>query len=191
MLEQIQVRDAGLKSHQDHLEEQVAQRTQQLQRVNTELVTAKDRAEAASRSKSNFLANMSHEIRTPMTAIVGYSDMMLEPQQTMSDRQDCLQIIRRNGRHLMALINDILDISKIEAGKMTVERIACDLPNLVIDVASLMRPRTVEKGLEFAVNFAGPIPQQIQSDGLRLKQILVNLLGNAIKFTHKGRIEMR
>jgi CheY-like chemotaxis protein/HPt (histidine-containing phosphotransfer) domain-containing protein len=134
---------------------------------------------------------MSHEIRTPMTAIVGYSDMMLEPQQTMSDRQDCLQIIRRNGRHLMALINDILDISKIEAGKMTVERIACDLPNLVIDVASLMRPRAVEKGLEFSVNFVGPTAQQIQSDGLRLKQILVNLLGNAIKFTHKGRIELR
>ena len=191
MLTQIQIRDAGLKSHQDHLEVQVAQRTEQLQRMNTELTTAKDRAEAASRAKSNFLANMSHEIRTPMTAIVGYSDLMLEPEQTLSDRQDCLQIIRRNGRHLMALINDILDISKIEADKMTVERIPCDLPNLVIDVASLMRPKTVDKGLEFTVNFAGSIPQQISTDALRLKQILVNLLGNAIKFTHKGRIELR
>ena len=191
MLTQIQIRDAGLKSHQDHLEEQVAQRTEQLQRMNTELTTAKDRAEAASRAKSNFLANMSHEIRTPMTAIVGYSDLMLEPDQTLSDRQDCLQIIRRNGRHLMALINDILDISKIEADKMTVERIPCDLPNLVIDVASLMRPKMVDKGLEFTVDFDGSIPQTIQTDSLRLKQILVNLLGNAIKFTHKGRISLR
>jgi signal transduction histidine kinase/DNA-binding response OmpR family regulator len=191
MLTQIQIRDAGLKSHQDHLEDQVAQRTEQLQRMNTELSGAKDRAEAASRAKSNFLANMSHEIRTPMTAIVGYSDLMLEPDQTLSDRQDCLQIIRRNGRHLMALINDILDISKIEADKMTVERIPCDLPNLVIDVASLMRPKTVDKGLEFTVDFEGSIPQTIQTDALRLKQILVNLLGNAIKFTHKGRISLR
>ncbi len=191
MLEQIQIRDAGLKSHQDHLEEQVAQRTNQLQKLNTELSGAKDRAEAASRAKSNFLANMSHEIRTPMTAIVGYSDLMLEPQQTLSDRQDCLQIIRRNGRHLMALINDILDISKIEAEKMTVERLPCDLPNMVIDVASLMRPKAVDKGLEFKVKFEGSIPQQISTDALRLKQILVNLIGNAIKFTQKGRIEIR
>jgi signal transduction histidine kinase/DNA-binding response OmpR family regulator len=191
MLEQIQLRDAGLKSHQDHLEEQVALRTEELQKLNTELGAAKDRAEAASRAKSNFLANMSHEIRTPMTAIVGYSDVMLEPNQTLSDRQDCLQIIRRNGRHLMALINDILDISKIEADKMTVERIPCDLPHLVIDVASLMRPKTVEKGLEFKVDFSGPIPQVVSTDALRLKQILVNLLGNAIKFTHKGRIELK
>jgi len=191
MLEQIQLRDAGLKSHQDHLEEQVALRTEELQKLNTELGAAKDRAEAASRAKSNFLANMSHEIRTPMTAIVGYSDVMLEPNQTLSDRQDCLQIIRRNGRHLMALINDILDISKIEADKMTVERIPCDLPHLVIDVASLMRPKTVEKGLEFKVDFSGPIPQVVSTDALRLKQILVNLLGNAIKFTHNGRIELK
>jgi signal transduction histidine kinase/DNA-binding response OmpR family regulator len=191
MLEQIQLRDAGLKSHQDHLEEEVAARTEELRKVNVDLSAAKDRAEAASRAKSNFLANMSHEIRTPMTAIVGYSDVMLEPSQTLSDRQDCLQIIRRNGRLLMQLINDILDISKIEADKMTVERIPCDLPHLVIDVASLMRPKTVEKGLDFKVDFAGAIPQTVSTDALRVKQILVNLLGNAIKFTHKGRIELR
>jgi len=190
MLAQIQLRDESLKSHQDHLEEQVAVRTEQLQKLNTELSGAKDRAEAASRAKSNFLANMSHEIRTPMTAIVGYSDLMLEPNQTLSDRQDCLQIIRRNGRHLMALINDILDISKIEAEKMTVERIPCDLPHLVIDVVSLMRPKTLDKGLDFKINFLGAIPQQVATDALRLKQILVNLMGNAIKFTHKGRIEL-
>jgi signal transduction histidine kinase len=191
MLDQIQLRDAGLKAHQDHLEELVEHRTEQLQKVNADLSAARDRAEAASRAKSNFLANMSHEIRTPMTAIVGYSDLMLEPSQTLSDRQDCLQIIRRNGRHLMALINDILDISKIEAGKMTVERIACDLPHLVVDVASLMRPRAVDKGLDFRLLFDGRIPQHITSDALRVKQILMNLLGNAIKFTSSGLVALK
>ena len=190
MLEQIQMRDAGLKAHQDHLEEQVASRTEQLRKLNRELSDARDRAEAASRAKTNFLANMSHEIRTPMTAIIGYSDMMLEPDQSLSDRQDCLQVIRRNGRHLLELINDVLDISKIEAGKMAVERIACELPQLVADVASLMRARAIDKSLDFKVTFKGPIPQQIATDALRIKQILVNLLGNAIKFTHMGQIEL-
>src|SRR6185503_10695686 len=162
----------------------------QLQKLNKELSDARDRAEAASRAKSSFLANMSHEIRTPMTAIIGYSDMMLEPNQSLSDRQDCLQVIRRNGRHLLELINDILDISKIEAGKMTVERIRTDLPQLMTDVASLMRPRALDKGLDFNVKFQGAVPQQITTDALRTKQILVNLLGNAIKFTHMGSIEL-
>ena len=190
MLEQIQLRDAGIKAHQDHLEEQVASRTEQLRKLNRDLSDARDRAEAASRAKTSFLANMSHEIRTPMTAIIGYSDMMLEPNQSLSDRQDCLQVIRRNGRHLLELINDILDISKIEAGKMDVERIACDLPQLVADVASLMRPRAIDKALAFNVAFKGPIPQQITTDALRVKQILMNLLGNAIKFTHMGGITL-
>jgi len=191
MLGQMQARDAELAAHRDHLEQQVEHRTEELVRLNRQLIDEKDRAEAASRAKSNFLANMSHEIRTPMTAIVGYADLMLEPEQTLSDRQDCLQVIRRNGRHLLDLINDILDISKIEAGKMTVEPVTTNLPELMADLISLLRPRATGKGLKFALEAAGPVPIRIQTDPLRLRQILMNLLGNAIKFTQQGDIRLR
>jgi PAS domain S-box-containing protein len=148
-------------------------------------------AQAASVSKTAFLANMSHEIRTPMTAIVGYSDLLLDPARTPSDRSDALQVIRRNARHLLALINDVLDVSKIEAGQMTVERLEVDLPQLVAEVASLCRPKAVEKGLGFGVAFEGPIPKTVRTDPLRVKQVLTNLLGNATKFTAAGSITLR
>jgi PAS domain S-box-containing protein len=156
--------------------------------VEEELSKAKEAAEAASRAKSEFLANMSHEIRTPMNAILGFADRMLAPNQGLSDLQNWVQIIRRNGQHLLNLINDILDISKIEAAQMTTETIACHLPQLLGDLRSLMRPRAMEKGLEFELLFNGPIPKTIVTDPLRMKQILVNLIGNAIKFTPGGRI---
>jgi len=191
MLSQIQERDRQLEQHRNHLEEQVLSRTEELRAVNAQLAAAKDRAEAASRAKTAFLANMSHEIRTPMTAILGYSDLLLEPNRTLSDRQDCLQVIRRNARHLLDLINDILDISKIEADKMTLERIPSDLPQAIAEAVSLIRPRAVQKELNFRVDFEGAIPRQILTDPLRLKQILMNVLGNAIKFTQKGEVRLR
>jgi signal transduction histidine kinase/ActR/RegA family two-component response regulator len=174
-----------------HIEEEVNRRTIELRESNEELGRAKAEAERANRAKDHFLANMSHEIRTPITAIVGFADVVLEPDQTLSDRHDLLQVIRRNARHLLDLINDILDVSKIEAGQMSVERIPCELQQLVAEAVSLVRPRVTEKGLELKVVFDGAIPRKIQTDPLRLRQILVNLIGNAQKFTEQGSIELR
>ena len=141
MLMEIQQRDLVLQAHRDRLEDLVALRTEELVEVNRDLTKARDQAERASDAKSAFLANMSHEIRTPMTAILGYSDLLVEQRQSPSDQRDAFQVIRRNARHLLDLINDILDISKIEAGKMNVERIPVDLPSLIGEVVSIMRPR--------------------------------------------------
>jgi signal transduction histidine kinase len=139
------------------------------------LTKATREAETANRSKSEFLANMSHEIRTPMGAILGFADMLLHRSPEECAQAGCVQIIQRNALHLLELINEILDLSKVEAGQMKVERISCDLPALLSEIVSLMRPRAAEKGLAFGVTFQGPIPRLIQTDPLRLRQILVNL----------------
>jgi len=148
------------------------------------------RTEAANQTKSQFLANMSHEIRSPMTAILGHADMLLHVEGSENDVLACVQTIRRNGDHLLSLINDILDLSKIEAGKILVERIECSPGAILCDVESLMRVRAIEGGLNFSVEFATPVPATIQSDPTRIKQILINLVGNAIKFTRKGSVKV-
>ncbi|MEM9803003.1 MAG: PAS domain-containing protein, partial [Planctomycetota bacterium] len=159
-----------------------------------ELESLRERAELASRSKSEFLANVSHEIRTPLTAILGYADILREDgniERAPRRRIEMLDTIQSAGRHLLTLINDILDLSKIEANRMTVEEIEFHLPELLLEVAELVRPRVDEKGLRLDVEVATPIPAMIQSDPTRLRQILVNVLGNASKFTNEGRIVMR
>jgi PAS domain S-box-containing protein len=158
--------------------------------VAAELQRAKESAEAGSRLKTEFLANMSHEIRTPMMAILGYTDLLRETNQDPTERDQSLRIIQRNGEHLLAVINDILDLSKIEAGHMVVETVHFNPFTVVMEAASLVRPRARDKGITFQVMSQGEIPATIQSDPVRLRQILINLLGNAIKFTQRGGVRL-
>ena len=159
----------------------------------TDLAAAKEQAEAFSRCKTEFLANMSHEIRTPMTSILGYADVLLEDgdlSRAPENRIEAICTIKRNGDHLLRIINDILDLSKIEAGKMTVESVWCSPVQLMADVESLMRVRAESKGLDFRVECLSELPEMIRSDPTRLRQILVNLVGNAIKFTDHGSVRV-
>ncbi|MDH5230541.1 MAG: ATP-binding protein [Gammaproteobacteria bacterium] len=155
------------------------------------LEQARDEALSASRSKSEFLANMSHEIRTPLTAIIGFAESSLDADQTMAERLEALQTIIRSGRHLLSVINDILDLSKIEAAKLEIERIAFEPLAIVEEVMRLVRIQADEKGLTLKVDFQFPLPHTIINDPLRIKQVLINLCSNAIKFTQEGEICIR
>jgi signal transduction histidine kinase/DNA-binding response OmpR family regulator len=154
------------------------------------LELAQANAEAASQAKSAFLANTSHEIRTPMAAILGYLELLAEEGVTREQSLEYNAIMQRNAKHLLDLINQVLDLSKIEAGQMTTELIACDPGTLVREVASLMRPLAIEKGIEFSVEFRGAIPSTIQTDPTRLRQIVLNLVSNAVKFTERGSVTL-
>ncbi len=161
-----------------------------LERSDHDLRLAKTAAEQANRTKSEFLANMSHEIRTPMMAITGYADLLNDSSQGIVARQEAVGIIRRNASHLLTIINDILDLSKIEAGELAIERVSCSPCQVLFDVVSLMRVRAVEKGLALKTRIDGSIPEFIQADPTRLRQILINLVGNAIKFTDSGWVKI-
>ncbi|MEX2119774.1 MAG: ATP-binding protein [Pirellulales bacterium] len=160
-----------------------------LEAANQSLARYSEAAGAASRAKSEFMANMSHEIRTPMTAILGFADVL---RSNLIDAENIAAIdtIRRNGEYLLELLNDVLDLSKIEAGKLRVERMACSPRQVLGEVASLMEGRAHAKGLWFETAMAGGVPEYIQSDPTRLRQILMNLVGNAVKFTEEGGIRL-
>ena len=160
-----------------------------LREERNRLKKANARAELANQAKSAFLANMSHEIRTPMNAILGYVEL-LQGTTSSQDDLDALAIIRRNGNHLLEIINSILDLSKIEADRVEVERLDVSLPQFVEDVIALMGTQASEKSLELRVRCEGRIPETIETDPTRLRQVLLNLLGNAIKFTPKGTVEL-
>ena len=150
------------------------------------LSEAHDKALKANMAKGSFLANMSHEIRTPLTAIIGFSESLRDTSQTDSERLSVVNTIIRSGRHLLRVINDILDLSKIEADKLEVERIVSSPFELLADVKSVMGMQAREKGLSFYIEYDSPLPGRIVTDPTRLKQILLNLCSNAIKFTEKG-----
>ena len=156
----------------------------------SELVAARRQAEEASHAKSRFLAGMSHEIRTPMTAILGYADLLADPSLPASDHDNYVAVIRRNGEHLLGLINDVLDIARIEAGKLRMVVGPCSLVSVIADVVSMMRVRADLQGTVLDVRYDGPLPQTIHSDAGRLRQALVNLVGNAVKFTERGSVHI-
>ena len=168
-----------LRRYKDHLEETVHQRT-------SELLLARDAAEAANRAKSQFLASMSHELRTPLNAILGFSHLLRQDDALSKDQRENLDIINRSGAHLLTLINDVLEIAKIEAGRVQLENEPFDLGAMVYDVSEMMRLRAEQKGLWLKVDQSSLFPRFIKGDVARLRQILINLVGNAVKFTKDG-----
>lgn len=210
-------REARLEEHRAYaarLEEEVYARTQQLRQRNAELERARAeieqhlqtarlqtheceaamrRAEEANSSKTRFLANMSHEVRTPLTAILGFTDVIDELCHDDSNEEirQNLQVIRRNGEHLLGVINDILDISRIESGRLECERSVCQPPKVVQEVVDSLKEIAAAKGISLTASAVGTVPEQIMTDPVRLRQILINLVGNAIKFTPEGGVEVR
>ncbi len=181
---------ATLARTRTRAEEIAARMASSLQRSEREARDLAERAATASRAKSRFLANMSHEIRTPMTAILGYADLLGGEQAELTDRQrrDYSATIKENGQHLLAIINDLLDISRIEAGKMQIDPHPVSPRDLLERVRALMRVRAESKGLVLRLKLSDDLPAAIETDPLRLRQILVNLVGNAVKFTELGHV---
>ncbi|MEW4570471.1 ATP-binding protein [Tautonia sp. JC769] len=175
-----------------HAQMKLAEHAEALEQANRKLAELTAEAESANQAKSDFLAHMSHEIRTPMTAILGYSEELLREVQAGDEpsRLDALRTIRENGEHLLDIVNDVLDLSRIEAGRLEVDRRPVELPRVLAEVESLIGVLARRKGLALQVGFEGRIPVRIETDAVRLKQVLVNLVSNAVKYTDQGRVAL-
>jgi signal transduction histidine kinase/DNA-binding response OmpR family regulator/HPt (histidine-containing phosphotransfer) domain-containing protein len=196
MLERLQAGEQQLETQRKSLEEQVRERTAQLSSANQELEkavaelrTARDLAESASRSKSQFLANMSHEIRTPMNGVLGMAELLLKSPLS-PDQKRMAEAALRSGESLLGIINDILDFSRIEAGRLELEIVELDLREVTEDVVEFLAPRAHAKGLELLCRVEESIPPVVRGDPGRLRQVLINLVGNAVKFTARGEVSV-
>jgi two-component system sensor histidine kinase/response regulator len=190
MLERLQHYREQVEEHQHTLETQVDERTRELKQRTEEAVELARQAEEASRAKSQFLANMSHEIRTPMNGVLGMTELLLESEQSPTQRR-FTKTVHESARSLLDLINDILDFSRAEVGRLDLELGAFDLHEMVGDIADLLADQAQSKGLELACFIEDDVPQVVQADPVRLRQILTNLVGNAVKFTEAGEVVVR
>ena len=190
MLEQIQERDNILASYRHELEEKVKERTRNLLQAKEAAEQAREAAEAASQSKSEFLATMSHEIRTPMNGVLGMTELLLDSDLDIRARR-LADTAHRSAKSLLDVINDILDFSKIEANKLQLNHENFDLRSLLKDTLELVTEQARHKGLDLELDLPRALPVQVTGDPVKLRQILVNLLGNAVKFTEQGKVKLR
>lgn len=184
LMNELAAQNRELESHRAELENTVASRTAALRQ-------AMDRAEHANRAKSEFLSHMSHELRTPLNGVLGHAQILLRSREVSEQQRKSLAAIDSSGRHLLTLINDILDLSKIEAGEIDLDDAPCDLEALMLDVCNIVKPRTEKRGVVLRSVIAPGVPRAIITDPTRLRQCLVNIAGNAAKFTEQGSIELR
>ncbi|MFP4440670.1 MAG: ATP-binding protein [Chloroflexaceae bacterium] len=191
MMHSIHTAQAELRAANLHLEERVQQRTAELQQATEEAELARRRADTANQAKSTFLANMSHELRTPLNAILGFAQLMHRSKHLAPEHHENLSIIRRSGEHLLTLINNVLDLSKIEAGRTTLNAANFDLHRLLGDLEDMFRLRAEDKHLQLLVEYTDTLPRYVGTDELKLRQVLINLLNNAIKFTASGGVALR
>ena len=184
--------EVGLLAHEFNERSRIiAQNLKEIEEQNNKLEHAKKIAESANESKTTFLANMSHEIRTPLTAIIGYANYIIENKESVKELDRNLDIIKKNGEHLLEIINDILDLSKIEADKLQIANEECQVKHIIEDCQRITQIQNNNEKTELRFNLQYPLPENFKTDRTKLRQILLNLISNALKFTAEGFVELK